>query len=396
MLSLGIFTYSTRPRGSVVHATHLAEALTARGHEVTLYALSKAGDRLYRELSCPVVLLAAEKAPEDPDELIRQRVGEMVSGLLARRPRHDVYHAEDCLAASGLLDASATLGLRPIVRTLHHLERFESPYLLACQRRSVLAADATLCVSRLSQRDVERELGRLCPIIGNGVDTARFDRCSLVKEAELRQRLRVPAGAPVVLSVGGVEPRKNSLRALSAMTEVLARLPSVYWLIAGGCSIWEHDSYRRDFRGRLASLTPELQGRIRELGPLEEDELTALYGTSAVLLCPSLQEGFGLCALEALASRTALVVSEAEPFTEYLDSSVASFVAPDSSGDIAAAVAMLLADRELYRTRIERGAELAREFSWERVAVEHERFYLRLAGATEARRARADQEPIHA
>ena len=44
MFSIGIFTYSTKPRGSVVHATYLAEALSRRGHDVTLYALSKAGD----------------------------------------------------------------------------------------------------------------------------------------------------------------------------------------------------------------------------------------------------------------------------------------------------------------------------------------------------------------
>jgi len=43
MLSIGIFTYSSKPRGSVVHAAHLAEALQRRGADVTLYALSNRG-----------------------------------------------------------------------------------------------------------------------------------------------------------------------------------------------------------------------------------------------------------------------------------------------------------------------------------------------------------------
>src|SRR6478735_4475808 len=103
MTSVGLFTYSTKPRGSVVHACYLAEALTARGHDVTLYALSKAGDRLYRELSCPVVYLPAARAPEQPDALIAQRIQEVVDGVRRLRPCHDVYHAEDCLVASGLL-----------------------------------------------------------------------------------------------------------------------------------------------------------------------------------------------------------------------------------------------------------------------------------------------------
>jgi hypothetical protein len=51
-LSIGIFTYSVRPRGSVVHAAALAEALADRGHEVTLYALRKPGDNFYRPLRC--------------------------------------------------------------------------------------------------------------------------------------------------------------------------------------------------------------------------------------------------------------------------------------------------------------------------------------------------------
>jgi hypothetical protein len=61
MLSIGLFTYSTKPRGSVVHATYLAEALAQRGHDVTLYALSKAGDRLYRDVGCKVAYLDAKK-----------------------------------------------------------------------------------------------------------------------------------------------------------------------------------------------------------------------------------------------------------------------------------------------------------------------------------------------
>src|SRR6188768_445334 len=209
MLSIGIFTYSTKPRGSVVHATYLAEALTRRGHDVTLYALSKAGDLLYRDVACRVVYLTAGKAPTEPDALIRQRVGEVAAGLAELRPRHDVYHAEDCLVASGLLAKRAELKLKPLVRTLHHLEHFVSPYLRECQRRSILETDAVACVSQVSQRDVRRELGRDCPIIGNGVDVARFVP-NLPLEEQTQARFGLVAGERVVLSVGGVEPRKNS------------------------------------------------------------------------------------------------------------------------------------------------------------------------------------------
>lgn len=395
--SIGIFTYSTRPRGSVVHACHLAEALAERGHDVTLYALSKAGDALYRDLACPVVLLPAQLAPDEPDALIQQRIAEVVSGLRHERPRHDVYHAEDCLVASGLLEARAELGAGRIVRTLHHLEHFSSPYLQACQTRTILQADQVACVSRVSQRDVLRAHGRHCPIIGNGVDLARFaQRLPRVEEA-LRRRWSGEERDPIVLSVGGVEPRKNSLIALFGMLEVLRREPRARWVIAGGSSIWEHDAYRHQFRDELGRLPHDLRSRIIELGPVGEDELTALYRMSQVLLCASLQEGFGLCVLEALASGAAAVVSRAEPFTEYLDESCASFVEPASPTQIGEAIGELLLRPELRARRAAVGLERAGRHSWQRVALEHEHLYAELENDSPTlRRVQPRQEPSYA
>lgn len=395
MTSIGVFTYSTKPRGSVVHATYLAEALAARGHDVTLYALSKAGDRLYRELGCPVAYLEAKPAPADADVLINQRIREVAEGVARLQPRHDVYHAEDCLVSSGLLALRSSLELRPLVRTLHHLERFESQYLSECQRRSILEADAVACVSRVSQREVQAELGRYCPIIGNGVDLARF-----AVDAELsrgaRARFGVGHEAAIVLSVGGVEPRKNSLRALEAMTRVLRQCPTLRWLIAGGASIWEHEDYRTVFRQRVAQLEPGVRERVCELGPVTERELSGLYQASQILLCPSLQEGFGLCVLEALAARTAVVVSHAEPFTEYLSRETADFVDPESPASIAEAVEHLLVDAERRAALAAAGERLARAFSWDRVAREHERLYRALLASRSGASTTLHEEPIHA
>lgn len=395
MTSIGLFTYSTKPRGSVVHACCLAEALVRRGHDVTLYALSKAGDRLYRELSCPVTYLAAKPAPANPDALIAQRIAEVAVGFAALSPRHDIYHAEDCLVASGLLARKASLGGAPLVRTLHHLEHFESRYLQECQRRSLLEVDAVACVSRVSQRDVRQELSRTCPIIGNGVDLARFAPNAAV-EAWARQRFGVPSGELVVASVGGVEPRKNTLLALEGMLPVLRERPTARWLIAGGASIWEHDDYRARFRERLASVEPSVRERIVELGAVTEQELTGLYQISQILLCPSLQEGFGLCVLEALAAGAAVIVSAREPFTEYLDAESACFVEPESVPSITAAVDELCGDPERRARLAEQGLARARKFSWDNVAVEHERLYRRLLERRVPLSSNVDEDLAHA
>jgi glycosyltransferase-like protein len=389
MMSVGLFTYSTKPRGSVVHATYLAEALTSRGHDVTLYALSKAQDRLYREVACPVVYLRAEAAPQIAAELIAQRISEVARGVAGLSlDRHDVLHAEDCLVASGLLTARPQLSGVPIVRTLHHFEHYENAYLRACQRRSIVDADAVACVSRVSQRDVERELGRHCPIIGNGVDADRFAADpALVSWAQAH----FGVAGPIVLSVGGVEPRKNSLRALEAMIPILKQHPTVAWVIAGGASIWEHDAYRHAFRQRARELDADVRSRIVELGPVSERELTGLYQIARILLCPSLQEGFGLCVLEALAARVPVVVSQGEPFSEYLTDATAHFVDPHSCASITQAVAQLWADPARCAALGRAGEALAREFAWDRVATLHERFY---AGLLETRRHGFENESV--
>src|SRR6186713_549562 len=98
MLSVGIFTYSTKPRGSVVHAACLAEALQRRGAQVRLYALSKTGDGFFRPLSCPIQLIPAQLAASEVDALIRQRIAEFRQGIRALGVKHDICHAEDCLA----------------------------------------------------------------------------------------------------------------------------------------------------------------------------------------------------------------------------------------------------------------------------------------------------------
>lgn len=371
MLSVGLFTYSTKPRGSVVHAACLGEALQRKGAQVTLYALSKAGDGFFRPLSCDLRLIPAEPAASEVDALIRQRIAEFCAGIRALGVRHDICHAEDCLAANALCAARAELGGAALVRTVHHVEQFESPYLMDCQRRSVAAADLVLSVSRVTSDEVRASYGREAPVISNGVDLKRFAAHAPAESAAARARIGLAPGELLVLSVGGIEARKNSQRALSAVALAHARGLSFRWLIAGGASIWEHEAYRAEFSRQLALLPAELRAKITILGTVSEAELTALYQLSDVLLYPSLQEGFGLCVLEALAAKCAVLVPRGAPFDEYLDERCATFVDPGSAAQIADALCFLLEQR-LERERLaENGYERVQRFSWDLVAERH-------------------------
>jgi glycosyltransferase-like protein len=371
MRSIGIFTYSTKPRGSVVHAACLAEALQRKGAQVALYALSKAGDEFFRPVSCDLRLIPAAPAPSEVDALIRQRIAEFCVGIRAHGVKHEICHAEDCLAANALVAARAELHGARLVRTVHHVEHFESPYLMDCQERSVAAADLVLSVSQVTSREVQATFGREAPVISNGVDLKRFAARSARAEQQLRDRLSIQADDRVVLSVGGIEPRKNSLAALAAVARAFAVEPRLRWVVVGGASIWEHDAYRREFARQLAALPTELRERITILGTVPELELSTLYQLSDVLLCPSLQEGFGLCVLEALAAKCAVIVPQGAPFDEYLDERCASFVDPASTAQIAAALQRLLGDEPERRRSANHGYERVQRYSWDLVAERH-------------------------
>jgi len=303
--------------------------------------------------------------------LIRQRIAEFCVGIRAHGVKHDICHAEDCLAANALVAARADLGGARLIRTVHHVEHFESPYLTDCQRRSVAAADLVLSVSQVTRREVQAAFQREAPVISNGVDLQRFAARSASDERRLRDRLGIQADDLVVLSVGGVEPRKNSLAALRAVALAFTAEPRLRWIVVGGASIWEHDAYRQEFTRKLAALPTELRERITILGTVPEDELSALYQLSDLLLCPSLHEGFGLCVLEALAAKCAVIVPRGAPFDEYLNEGCASFVDPASTTQIAAALRSLLGDETERRRSAENGYERVQRYSWDLVAERH-------------------------
>jgi glycosyltransferase-like protein len=391
MLSVALFTYSVKPRGSVVHAACLAEALKDAGAKVTLYALAKGTDRFFRPLRVPLVRFPAAAAPLAPNALIAQRIGELRAGLERIAGRHDVYHAEDCLTASALVAAGA--GVRPVVRTVHHVERFENPYLAECQRRSIERADLVLSVSERTRREVFEGFQRDSRVVHNGVDHARFEADPLLSEPALKSELGIRDGELVVLSVGGVEDRKNTLRSLDAVIRVCQSDARVRFVVAGGASIWDHSELEQRFDERVASLPESVRRRIVRVGTVDEATLTWLYRRSDVLLAAALHEGFGLSVLEGMAAHTAVICSKREPFTEFVDERSACLVDPESVDDITRALVRVVSDAAL-RARLGRAGRIrARAFSWQRTAREHLEAYRLLLAPPDRREPAPAQVP---
>ncbi len=391
-LSIGMFTYSTRPRGSVVCAAALAEGLAELGHDVILYALDKGEGGFYRPLRCELCLVPTGPAPSDPERLIAQRIAEVRDFVVETQPCHDVFHAQDCLVASGLLAARSfddsfadyhggneDSGLcRNIVRTVHHVEAFSDDFLETCQRRSILEADALISVSQATQRSVHEHYGRKSRVVHNGVDVARFRRDEDDAWSRLAERLGLDS-SPFILSVGGLEPRKNVVNQLEAFLALRHCHPGLRWVIAGGSSIWSHRRTAKAFMEKL-ELSHEADAVVLA-GVVLDDELTALYQHALAYLHAASHEGWGLSVMEALAARLPTVVSFGPPFNEYLDDDCAVFVDPNEPSSITAGLTSALRRADVLR---EQGFLRVQRFDWRLTAQAHVRTYDHLVTSTTA------------
>jgi glycosyltransferase involved in cell wall biosynthesis len=102
-------------------------------------------------------------------------------------------------------------------------------------------------------------------------------------------------------------------------------------------------------------------------GYVPDDELPALYSACTVFLYPSLYEGFGLPALEAMSCGAAVVASDRSSLPEVVGDG-GLLCNPDDPGDIAAKVRTLLVDPAARQRCSMRAQARAAEFSWEKTA----------------------------
>jgi glycosyltransferase-like protein len=227
--------------------------------------------------------------------------------------------------------------------------------------------------------------------VGNGVDTGRFSPVPDTSDAALPTRLGLRPGDPIVLAVGGVEERKNTVRLLEAFCILHARLPSCRLVIAGGASLLDHDAYQAQFAQTLTrSGLPD--GALIRTGPLPQELMPALYRAATALAFPSTKEGFGLVVLEAIASGVPVVTSRIAPFIEYLGDDDVVWCDPFDTASIAAAMTAAL-DPARRPHRVARGFAIAARHDWITTAQAHLPGYHRLLEPAQAMPAQALLEP---
>jgi glycosyltransferase involved in cell wall biosynthesis len=181
------------------------------------------------------------------------------------------------------------------------------------------------------------------------------------------------AGAPYVLAIGTIEPRKNLPHLVSAFGSVASSYPDLCLVIAG-----QDGPARPDVDAARARLAADVANRVLLPGPVSDAGRRALLDGAAMLAYPSIYEGFGFPVLEAMTVGVPVVAARAGAIPE-VAGDAALLVEPTDEANLAAAMARLLADDGLRRELIARGRDRVREFSWEDTALALAACYRRLA-----------------
>ena len=372
-----LLTYSTKPRGGVVHTLALADALHDLGQPVQVLALGDPAAGFFRQVRAPVTIVPGPPADGTLEEKVAASVDALTGALGGVEA--DVLHAQDCIsarAAARVRDGGAPV---TVVRTVHHVDDFSSAVLMDCQREAILEPDVVLVVSEVWRRTLEVDYGVGAAVVPNGVDVQRYASASRRRAAELRHSVGA-ADRPLVLAVGGIEPRKGSDTLVRALSVLADRGERPVLAVVGGHSFQDHRAYKQAVLSELPDLGLELGVDVVLIGTVQDEDMPAWYAAADVLAFPSVKEGFGLAVLEAMSAGVPVVTSDLPVFREYLVPDRDALLVPigDVAG-LAAALQRALFDEGLRERLVAGGAQVARSFTWRASAKRHRELYDRLA-----------------
>ncbi|MBW3645543.1 MAG: glycosyltransferase family 4 protein [Actinobacteria bacterium] len=371
-VTLDVSAIPAQPAGAGVYVRQTVEALAAGG-EIELGLVAATGDAARWRRLAPGAEVHAEVPARRPARLLWEQTR---APALARRLGGDLWHGPHYT-----MPVRADL---PTVVTIHDLTFFDHPewheraklaYFRRMIRISAKQADLLICVSQHTARRLDAVLTPSSPVevIPHGVDHDRFRPAPPHHDLELLASLGVRP--PFLAFAGTLEPRKNVPALVRAFGELAPAHPELQLVLAGTPG-WGVGPIH------AAVAMSNVADRIVELGYTRDEVVPALFRQASVVVYPSLEEGFGLPALEALACGAALVTTSGSAM-EDVTAGAALLVPPGDDDALAEATeAALAGGDEIDRLRGQ-GPRVAAEYSWERGARRHVEAYRKAVSAAQ-------------
>jgi len=229
-------------------------------------------------------------------------------------------------------------------------------------RRTAKRADRVITGSAFSREDLIAEYGldpKKVSVIPYGIGPEFLAAAGASEREAARVLGRLGIEKPYILSVGRLNPRKN-LPALARAFDRLKKATGLpYRLVLAGPA----DYRTKETLEAVSRAAPD----VIVAGLVPDRDLPILYREAEIFVYPSLFEGGGLPALEAMAAGTPVIASKTSSLPEMVGEA-GILVDPESVDDIARALVRLATDPDLRRTLQEKGRSRARKMTWENAA----------------------------
>ncbi len=332
--------------GVAQYVLRLAEHAARR---CDLEVLAKASDR--HELPSPVHL------SRDLPRPVRLAVEIAWDGHRANRLAPDVFHGVHYTLPRGLrVPATVTFHDDTMLTMPEVHERSKRLFFQRAIPAGIARADQVICVSESARRGAIEHAGAdpaRTHVVPHAVDHDRYRPA----EGDPPPAVRAISDGPYLLWVGALEPRKDVPTLVRAFELLAGEIP--HRLVLVGPDAWGADA----ITDRIAS--SPVRDRIVRTGWVDEDTKADLYRHADAFAYPSLAEGFGLPALEALACGAPTVTTTGSAPEEVVGDA-GLLVAPGDAHALAAAIGRALGE-ESARLR-QAGPERAASYTWESTA----------------------------
>jgi len=288
--------------------------------------------------------------------------------LLTGAPRADLFHA---------LNQRVDRRARRTVCTFHDLfvmtGEYSSPEFRARfteqARQAAANSDAIIAVSQSTASQVEQLLGvepSRIHVVPHGSPHGSPQDASVSTAAGAARRENL------VLFVGVIQRRKN----VGRLVKAFERLPAGWRMALAGAS----QGYGAAEELRAVEESPR-RADIDVLGHLTGEQLAALYARARIFAFPSLDEGFGMPILEAMAHGVPVVTSQSSAMPE-VAGDAALLVDPLNIDQLAHALTRLAGDQELRDDLIARGRARVPRFTWDSAVAQTWAVYEKVMGAS--------------
>jgi len=265
-----------------------------------------------------------------------------------------------------------------LVATVHDLiylkeSRFSGSFLGKAYVRALLTgvernASAVIAVSDFTRRDLETAFPKTAGKVQVIHEAASEIFCRAAHAQP--EHLRFGISEEYVLFVGSLKAHKNLPVLLDAFeTLVRDKKTGAQLVIVGKKDPKEEALFRRAAGSEF----------VRYLGPRSDEELAHLYRGARALVIPSLWEGFGLPAVEAMACGTPVLCSDRASLPEVVGDAGLLFD-PERVDRLAELLYNVLIDRDLRNTLSQKGLQRAKCFSWENAASQTLKLYEKVSG----------------